>query len=343
MGKIKVLFEDLIVINQEIWFFSKYFNGLLKMDMDNGVVDVVSSIPKYKYDSERLVVKLIEFNGKIYCIPLKADEIWIYHIDSNIWESIELDDSITVKDGLKFFQAKLFNDKICCVPAFYQRIVMIDTMTNRLTYIAFMDEYTKKSHYYLKDGFFRTDCAVKDDTLFLASCIDNRILCFNIVNYRVEWLTLGEKDNTYSGIMCIGNEFFISPRRSGNVIIWNGVNNYKEIVLPELENNYFLGIVGFNEKIYISGQSECGNIIIDEKTKSVNIEYLPLLARKVLEKEGLMVSIRQSGDIDIETLSDIKKTLKCEIDKEKIIPFINTEEILRESEIMTLDMFLNLI
>lgn len=74
----KVLFEDFILRGEEIWFFSKEFNGLMKMNVNSGVVDIVSKIPKYSYNTERLITKIVEYDEKLFCIPMNADELWIY-------------------------------------------------------------------------------------------------------------------------------------------------------------------------------------------------------------------------------------------------------------------------
>lgn len=64
----------------------------------------------------------------------------------------------------------------------------------------------------LKDAFFRTHHAVRGEWLYLASCVDNTVLKFNLKTNEYKWLSIGSDDNKFSGIVYSLNDFWLSPR-----------------------------------------------------------------------------------------------------------------------------------
>jgi hypothetical protein len=339
--KVKVLFEDFIIRENEMWFFSKTFNGLMKMNIFSGRVEFISKIPTYKYDENRLICKIIDVGDRLFCIPMDADEIWIYSPIKDSWDSIGLNIYSKEKIYGKFFQAILVKNEIYLIPSSYNKIAIVNVETENVNYITFEDEQNKAKRAEIKDCYFRTDIAKTDEKIYLASCVDNRVLVIDTKNKDCIWHYVGGNSNRYSGIIYECGKFWLSPRTNGNVVVWDGRDNSEEIIIPQLEGAYYLGIISYDDWIVISGQNECGNIVINKRSHEIIVkDGIYYLANKVTEDGKFHVTIQTNGLVEIENENEDIRAFVCEINDDEVIRFIDLNMIHKESAILSLDMFL---
>jgi WD40 repeat protein len=339
--KVKVLFEDFIIRENEMWFFSKTFNGLMKMNIFSGKVDMISKIPLYKYEENRLVSKIIDVGDRLFCIPMDADEIWIYSITKDSWKSIGLDTYSEKKIWGKFFQAFLLGNELYLMPSKYSKIAIVDIETEKIDYIAFEDERIKAKQAEINDCYFRTDIAKVDEKIYLASCVDNRVLVIDTKDKACSLHCVGKSSNRYSGIIYECGQFWLSPRKDGNVVIWDGGDDYEEIIIPQLEDAFYMGIISYDDCIVISGLNECGNIIINKRSHEITVkDGIYYLANKVTEDGKYHVAIQTNGVVEIENENEDIREFACEINDDEVVRFIDLNILHKESASLPLDMFL---
>ena len=338
MEKIKVLFEDGLIKEGELWFFAKYFNGLLKLNIETGEMNIVSKIISYEYQKERLFVKLLEYQNLIVCIPMSAKEIWIYHIMDDIWESIPIHDKDDISGFGKFFQAFIYCNKVYMIPAFYEKIVILNLESYKVEYIEFLDFEAKKEQEINKDSYFRSSYAIVDNILYLASCNDNRILKFDLRTHINEWLSLNVSTSRFAGVIYDGNKFWLAPRKQGNVVIWDGDKCCKELIIPQLPEAYYQGIIINKSEMIISGQSECGNIIINcNKTIQTSKEHY--LFNLILD-DGYRVSLEHNGLLRICDVDGVIYKGPSEIERRQLARLMKGPNVFKEGKDLTLSMFI---
>ena len=338
--KISVLFEDCIIEYNDLWFFSKQMNGLFRMNINNGKVEYISSIPGFSFQTERLVVKIIKLNEKIFCIPFKCEHLWIYNIEFNTWESIEIINENEKNKIGYFFQAILYNDCIYMIPTFCDYIVSFRLETYEVHKNFFVDEQLNEKRKNNNDCYFRTDYAIKNNILYLVSCCDCRVMLLDLRTENIMWKNLNGIDYTLSGIVYDGEKFWIAPRNSGEIFTWDGDKVIEKIYSPKLDNCYFAGITNYNGQIAVIGQSECGNIIFDKQHPDGYVKYENYLAYKVLNDNRDLVKVKHNSEIEVYIDFEKKWEGKCCVEVCKLVEHIPCSSIEKESNIFTLDMFL---
>jgi hypothetical protein len=160
-------------------------------------------------------------------------------------------------------------------------------------------------------------------------------------NKACSWHCVGKSSNRYSGIIYERGKFWLSPRKDGNVVIWDGGDDSEEIIIPQLEDACYLGIISYGDWIVVSGLSECGNIIINKHSYEIIVkDGIYYLANKVTEDGQFHVTIRTNGLVEIENENEDIRAFVCEINDDEVIRFIDLNKIHKESAILSLDMFL---
>lgn len=180
-----------------------------------------------------------------------------------------------------------------------------------------------------------------DHYIYLASCIDNRVLIVDIDKDTFGWRTVGKNVYRYSGIAYDGEQFWLAPRKEGNVLVWDGADECREIKIPQRKNANYLGIIYYDGKFCMSGQSACGNITIDKNTGEIFTDSITYLANKVSEEGYMNISIQHNAKVHINTRDKTDMICKCEIDEEKMMDYVDLDSVLAESELLTLNMFIN--
>mgnify|MGYP003359352554 CR=1 FL=1 len=119
----------------------------------------------------------------------------------------------------------------------YPAIIKLDVSKMKAEYIKepFIEKVKKMGE--LKDAFFRTHHAVRGEWLYLASCVDNTVLKFNLKTNEYKWLSIGSDDNKFSGIVYSLNDFWLSPRTTEKIIKWDGMNVNIYSLYFDVENN----------------------------------------------------------------------------------------------------------
>lgn len=249
----ELFFEAIAKINEETAYaVSTDFNALFRVNLITKNCSYVGIIPEEKIKSSRLYTKAIYVNGKIYFIPLAAEEIAVYKINENSIYKLPVnssDDSIHIgyRPNRKFSGATMYHDFVFLSPCTYPGVVRINTITDQISYY---DQWIGANQY-----IFRKSLEVVQDSFYVPSTINNLVLKFDMNTCKGHLYQVG-KHNAGCWSMCqVGNNFWLAPQKQGPIICWNPLsgscseyNNYPD----GFQGNGFLFT-----KIYLAGKKLC--------------------------------------------------------------------------------------
>ena len=300
--KIKLLAEDCVKVGDKLYFMAKDANFFFTFDLNKEEIDILDSLPEEDTISKRLGAKIVCWNDKLIFVPMTAKKIWIYNLETHTWKGYERKKIGDGKTKDEMFQGVLWKNVLYLIGSNYPAIIRMDLESEKIDYIEEPYVRLKEKREEILDCYFRTDYVQKNNLIYMATCLDNMILVFNMDTLEWNWEVVGNKGNTYSGITYYENNFWLAPRRNSPIVKWNGKTKWKEYSLPaefELEKFYFLGIIDGGNKIICPGFGDEKTLIIEEN--KMRIQKGKYTFYKKLNS-NLLVRLTDEGKLEIEDL-----------------------------------------
>lgn len=277
-----IIFEDCIECDNKLWIFTYKYNALCVLDMEKETVVYVSSIPGEELRKERLVSKMISYNNDIILLPMRANNINIYHVESNIWDKVEL----PVADGnydlnYKFMEAVVYGQYLYMIGCSYPGIIQLDVAERKAVKVLEYDLNFSKNE--ISPIWVRSNYVQKERKLYLASCVSNEILKLDLDNFNSETVSLGNDKNRYSGIGLDHNGvFWLSPLFNTNIVKWDGADGYNEISYKAQYNEgFFSGIVILDKIKILPRIIEGDTVVVDEDDNISTIKKVFHMFKKI--------------------------------------------------------------
>ena len=96
--------------DNKAWFCGGQIGALFCVDMKTQQCEFVARIPECKFENFRLYSYCIKYMNKVFCLPSIEDNIWIYDIEENTWEKVEMGNSNQVETCL--FSQERIRDRV---------------------------------------------------------------------------------------------------------------------------------------------------------------------------------------------------------------------------------------
>ena len=237
--------ESAVRVGEKCFFVAFEMNVVCSIDMQTGKVEVIGSIPEEDIFSKRVCIKIVSWNEELIFVPMNGKKVWFYHIRKKTWTSLHIkNDNIR----RKIRQAFIYKDKLFMVGCHYPAIICVDLNSKLIQYIE--SPFKELSSFYKEEqGYFREDYVLRGDLLYFASFLTNKVLIFNLQDFKWKYITVGKAENGYSGIAWDGNFFWLSPIDQPFIVKWDGSKRCWEYPLPYRELNkklLFLGVLFWN-------------------------------------------------------------------------------------------------
>lgn len=336
--------EDCVKVANDLYLICRDINIIYRINLNDKRIFLIDSIPEENIATRRACVKIVNWKNELFFIPFNSNKLWILNIITHVWRGIDIKKVSGVNEAL-FFQAVLFEKHLFAIGSKYPAILDINLETGYIKYIS--KPYSEKKW---KDILFRCDYVQKNEYLYLASCISNEILIFNMKTYEYKWVPIGRKCNRYTGIIWDGNYFWIAPRRYTPIVRWNGEDETIEYQLPsnlETAEQGFIGIVLYKNCIMLPAISPAFSVMLPNRDpKAITIvDDSYYFFHKIGAHEYIYMDI--DGKIHIES-ENINEVIDCQIEKEEVylyqqnlkcnkVKFVNRE--ISENEAITLNFF----
>lgn len=257
--------KDCVKVGDIFYFISSQMNLIFSINMKTDEANVVDIVPEKIVVCEEFLGAISAYrNNKLVIAPNKSNIIWIYDLYTRKWEKIYRKNKVHVGTG-GMLQIVENGDDYYFVGSSYPAIIKLNFATMELKYIEepFKDKGKASK---INDAFFRSHHARVDNFIYLASCLDNSILRYDLVTNEYCWMNVGGSENRYSGIVYDGDNFWLAPRTNGKIVKWDGYMHFDMLDLPTMfpyEYNYFLGICFDGKKIILPNH-------VEEKTVAIN-------------------------------------------------------------------------
>lgn len=349
----KVTFEDCVRVDDSLYMIERNYNVIYSLNIKNGDLEIIGSIPGENLLASRLGAKIIHHNDDLYFSPMNAKNIWKLNLMSKQWKSYDRKDIPNWTIQKDMFQAIAYKNKIFFIGCLYPAIIVLDTLNDKMEYIEEPYKILNLKAKEAGDACFRTDYVQIENNIYMASCVSNEVFKFNMDTYEFDFISIGDEQFKYSGIAYDGKDFFLSPRKNTPIVIWDGYEGIKSLELPSIfkeRNGMVFGGVCYDEgKLIFPACFWDKSIVIENKT-DMKIENVGYYFYKQID-DKTVVNLRKTNELTIKYDGfEYKYTL--EIDDKKIHTYlysaavtndISSNSILTESDSVDLGMFINAI
>lgn len=324
----KLFMEDCVYVANRIYFFSKDWNGLFVTDIESGETRLLSTIPEEEVLAGRLCAGIMHFNGKLVLMPMHARKIWIYDLENDQWRGIEREYMANGDLYKEIFRAVAYRNNFFLIGSNYPAIIKMNIDTLEIEY------WTEPYKFLLstkskRDGFFRCDFLLKNNELFLASCINNYVLRLNLDSSDFIWCEVGEKNFRYSGITWDGEFYWLSPRTGTPIVKWDGKKDVEYFPLPERYDNAtnnFLGVQYNNGRLVFPGMLQKYTLVINPRVPYDMEECEGQYLFYRCDDEGRVFSQSVDGLLQFkDSKSNKQYDIYCEIAQEYIMNYLTNE------------------
>lgn len=264
-GKFLLDFETVAFYDNKIWFTDWNCNELYFYDLNTKNVELFVKLENEETYSDRLFGAMIIRNNYIYLFPFKGKNIYKVNISTRSIITIEL---IQINGILS---AHLYQNQIvmvgCKFPCFY----ILDCETDELTsYFQWHNMLNGVSE--TEDNAYFRKTILMDTKVYAPFTKGNAVIVFDIIEKTFEVHIVGKAGNSYSSICFDGENFWISPRKKNNIIMWNkdtGCQMEYKINSVDVGNYGFGDIVLINRKVYLLPYGGKNIVVLDLDTKNI--------------------------------------------------------------------------
>ncbi len=324
-NKIILCAEDCVKVANKIYFISKDINIVFEIDLLTREINIVDSIPEESILSKRLGAKILCWRDELIFAPMTAKKIWRYSLKTKIWKGYERESLRDGNTGNEMFDAVLYGDNAFIIGSNYPAIMCINLLTEEVEYIKEPYDILTEKRKSLEDCYFRTSYVHIDDAIYLATCLDNKVLRLNLNTKSYEWISVGAEGNRYSGITWDGKDFWLSPRMNTSLVRWDGKECVTEYKLPDKfceKRLYFLGIVS-KDKSMILPAFYTGNSLIMNKDDKV-FEELDVAYYFYKNYDDISISLTSKGELIITEDNEIRN-IYLEFDRKILSDYIKSK------------------
>lgn len=275
--KIRFSFEAIVSINENCAIASAMeFNGLFKVDLENGECTFLQFFLEEKRDQQRLFAKALKYQNKVIFIPGAAEKLAVYDWTKNaIYYKVVLSKDDTTpalfNRFYKFTEALIKGNILYLIPSTYRAIVLV----NLESWVVSEIQIDTSEKFMFRKGM----CEV-DSSVFIPSVINNLVLEFNYCTLKVTIHHVGESNQGCWSICNCNGLFYLAPKSKGGILRWN-----KESGIVEELNDYPLHFKGNDflfSKIYAREDSlyvipVYANIFLKINTNNCRMQELDVI------------------------------------------------------------------
>lgn len=324
--KINLLAYRCAYWNGKLYCTARNVNLIFSVDLKDGAIELVASIPEEDIRMDTSCGDIKIWHGKLIFSPNTIKKLWIYDLASKHWDSIEID--YPHWGAGTFTQIHIYQDTAFLVGASYTAIACINLRNNSCSYIETPYKEVTARYSGERFFFFYFNGARVEDTLYLASCLDNFVLKFDLATRKHEWIEVGDKENTYSEIAWDGENFWLSPRQKGGIIKWDGGTGTEILPLSKTlddEALYVWHIIYDGKNILLSNTFQLGSIVIDKQTNHLHFSEMSYSLLCQSDSE-MFLTQTSDGNLLVRTKNLSDRTFLPTIDSDQLNLFFRKEK-----------------
>jgi hypothetical protein len=241
--------DNWIVENDTAWMVSAPYDLLFKINVSSHEYELVRKIPNDVTNLWRLNSRIIKCNNDIYCMPDFSSCIWVYNIEQDKFQKIEIDNPNNIRLSISWFW--IIGDCIFAISIGLKKVIVIDSKKKKIiNYYGLSDD--------LKESISKS--ILVDECIYCVSETNNQIYQFNIETKNIKVYKLPNIKGNLNRICYDGVKFWLIGN-SKEIYIWNKGNGSVEIVndLPDDFGSYRCNDLG---EFYIDTERQFSDVPI---------------------------------------------------------------------------------
>lgn len=294
--------------DEKLYCFARDLNLLFSIDLKDEKLELIDTIPEEDIPTQFLLGSMNIANNKLILGPKVAKKIWIYDLESSTWDNVTINNYNTQNNGIN--QIYSYKNSVYLIGSGYPAILCLDLENDTCEYIEEPYKEAAARHEKIDFLYFRSHGVQLDHNLYLASCLDNYVLKFDMETKKHQWIKVGDDAYVYSEIAWDGTSFWLSPRLNCDIIKWDGQKKTEILPLPpELKqstNTYTWTSCYDGRQIVFPCITHPKSIMIDIQQNSYQIfeQQYNLYTRL---DNGMVISQTLEGELTIKTDQTVKK------------------------------------
>jgi hypothetical protein len=247
--------------NNNLWLISPNLNGLLRMDKNTFIPELIGFFNNENPTSEYQYYNIILADDILLFAPILATKIALYNIKSNNFEYIDIpmpqyNKSLEYKPTSEFVCLFKYAENIYFIPKSYPGILQFNISTKEINVI---DSWINELHKHLPKNTFRyfNSYQLIDAVAYIPCLFCNGILEIELDTLSYNIRLFRNKSIGYRDICYDGNDLWLLPLNISNIVKYNPLSGqtseYSVIVNDPTANNIdpFSFIRYYNSFIWI--------------------------------------------------------------------------------------------
>ena len=122
-------------VDDDIWFASLYFNGLIQLDRRTGQIKSARKFPDYGISHVWLYATVCQVKEYIICVPFQSEKIVSYNIQTQKFQSFALDLEKVGKRQRYYASAFVYGKYVYMFPVEAKCMIRFDVQKNSIKYL----------------------------------------------------------------------------------------------------------------------------------------------------------------------------------------------------------------
>lgn len=233
-------FENIVKVNKDYWFTSIGYNALFRLKEGTHKAEFISCFNE-EVDTGRLYLDIVYYQNKLFFIPLRANAIAIYTIDTKEFKYISINvpkneekEGVKYSINSKFTFASINGSSLYLFPSTYPAIVKLDMDSYEVEYLYEPINVLKKWIQKEEGIYFRTGI-VQGDVVKMWCEPAKAIVEFNMQSNQIKICAQLSNIGEYIEMTTDGEFYWIIPRDKNAELlkVSKDYKNIEFIKLPE--------------------------------------------------------------------------------------------------------------
>lgn len=218
-------FFDGCHVGMYYYFPSVSANGLFRIAHNSLDVEYVSHIPDQKRIVARndLYYSAAYYKGNIYLLPLLADDIMVYNLDSGEWHALSLECKYSIDSGSRLIYGIQCDNILWGMPDSYGAIVRLDMATEQISYYNDWCPAVQKYITIPSSMHWSNKSILFDGKIWFTATQSPHVICFDIKTEKSKVYKLEVDAQGLAGIDTDGRDFWLTTcrRGAGKLLRWH--------------------------------------------------------------------------------------------------------------------------
>lgn len=229
-------------VGDDIWLANLYFNALIKINKSSGQIQLIEKFPNYDIYQGWLYSTVFHVDGYLVFIPNTSEEILVYHLKTQRFQSMVLDGKKIGTKKTYFVNAYVYNHYIYLFPTGAKCIVRYDVSTHSVKYLENRLSALIRTWPETRYCFYQ-QFEVIDTKIYVPFLDLNAVAVFDLEDESVEIRHL-EIEGGCSTIKYVGGFFYLASWSVPQIYRWNiekdEIKTYDGFLSSNVEKNLFL-------------------------------------------------------------------------------------------------------